>query len=42
LKIEDNLTYQPAKRTLTDDEVFKIRQRIVRQLEKDLSARLRS
>jgi phenylalanyl-tRNA synthetase beta chain len=37
-----SLTYQSAERTLTDDEVLKIRQRIVRQLEKDLDARLRS
>ena len=37
-----SLTYQSAERTLTDDEVLKIRQRIVRQLEKDLGARLRS
>jgi phenylalanyl-tRNA synthetase beta chain len=37
-----SLTYQSPERTLTDDEVLKIRQRIVRQLEKDLGARLRS
>jgi phenylalanyl-tRNA synthetase beta chain len=37
-----SLTYQSAERTLTDDEVLKIRQRIVRQLEVDLGARLRS
>lgn len=37
-----SLTYQSAERTLTDEEVLKIRQRIVRQLEKDLGARLRS
>jgi phenylalanyl-tRNA synthetase beta chain len=37
-----SLTYQSLERTLTDDEVLKIRQRIVRQLEKDLGARLRS
>jgi len=37
-----SLTYQSAERTLTDEEVLKIRQRIVRQLEADLGARLRS
>jgi phenylalanyl-tRNA synthetase beta chain len=37
-----NLTYQSEERTLTDDEVQKIRQRIIRQLEKDLGAKLRS
>lgn len=37
-----SLTYQSTERTLTDEEVLKIRQRIVRQLEKDLGARLRS
>jgi phenylalanyl-tRNA synthetase beta chain len=37
-----NLTYQSSERTLTDDDVLKVRQRIVRQLEKELSARLRS
>ena len=37
-----SLTYQSAERTLTDEEVLKIRQRIVRQLEKDLGAKLRS
>jgi len=37
-----NLTYQSDERTLTDDEVLKLRQRILRQLEKDLGAKLRS
>jgi phenylalanyl-tRNA synthetase beta chain len=37
-----SLTYQSDERTLTDDEVLKIRQRIIRQLEKDLGAKLRS
>ncbi len=37
-----SLTYQAEDRTLTDDEVLKIRQRIIRQLEKELGAKLRS
>jgi len=37
-----SLTYQSEERTLIDDEVLKIRQRIIRQLEKELGARLRS
>ena len=37
-----SLTYQAPDRTLTDEDVLKVRQRIVRQLEKDLGARLRS
>jgi phenylalanyl-tRNA synthetase beta chain len=37
-----SLTYQSAERTLTDAEVLKIRQRILRRLEQDLGARLRS
>jgi phenylalanyl-tRNA synthetase beta chain len=37
-----SLTYQSEERTLTDDEVLKIRQRIVRQLEKELGAKLRA
>ncbi|MCK4898385.1 MAG: hypothetical protein KAS38_06395, partial [Anaerolineales bacterium] len=37
-----SLTYQAPDRTLTDKEVAKIRQRIVRQLERDLGAKLRS
>jgi phenylalanyl-tRNA synthetase beta chain len=37
-----NLTYQAPDRTLTDEEVLKTRQRIVRQLEKELNAKLRS
>ncbi len=34
-----SLTYQSAEKTLTDDEVLKIRQRIIRELEKGLNAR---
>jgi phenylalanyl-tRNA synthetase beta chain len=37
-----SLTYQAWDRTLTDDEVAQIRARIVRRLETDLGARLRS
>ena len=37
-----SLTYQAPDRTLTDKEVAKIRQHIVRQLERDLGAKLRS
>jgi phenylalanyl-tRNA synthetase beta chain len=37
-----SLTYQSAERTLTDEDALKIRQRIVRQLEADLGAKLRS
>jgi len=37
-----NLTYQAADRTLTDEEVAQIRQRIVRRLEQELGAKLRS
>jgi phenylalanyl-tRNA synthetase beta chain len=37
-----NLTYQAPERTLTDQEVLQIRQRIVRRLEQELGARLRS
>ncbi len=36
------LTYLLPERTLTDEEVSKIRQRIIRRLEQELSARLRS
>ncbi len=36
-----NLTYQAPDRTLTDAEAAKIRQRIIRQLEQDLGAKLR-
>jgi phenylalanyl-tRNA synthetase beta chain len=36
------LTYQAQDRTLTDQEVAQIRQRIVRQLEEQLGAKLRS
>lgn len=37
-----SLTYQDPERTLTDAEVQKLRQRIVRRLEQELGARLRS
>ncbi len=37
-----SLTYQASDRTLTDDDVLKVRQRIIRQLEKELRAKLRS
>jgi phenylalanyl-tRNA synthetase beta chain len=37
-----SLTYQSPERTLTDGEVLKIRERIIRELEKELGARLRS
>ena len=37
-----SLTYQAADRTLTDEEVLQIRQRIVRRLEQELGAKLRS
>ncbi|MDZ4159408.1 MAG: phenylalanine--tRNA ligase subunit beta [Anaerolineaceae bacterium] len=37
-----NLTYQAADRTLTDLEAAKVRQRIVRALEMELGAKLRS
>jgi len=37
-----SLTYQAPNRTLTDQEVLQIRQRIVRRLEQELGARLRS
>ena len=36
------LTYQAADRTLTDDEVGKIRQRVIKQLEQELGAQLRA
>jgi phenylalanyl-tRNA synthetase beta chain len=36
-----SLTYQSVERTLTDEEVLKIRQRIVHELGKELQARLR-
>ena len=36
------LTYQAAERTLTDEEVAGIRQRIVDHLDQDLGAKLRS
>jgi len=37
-----NLTYQAAERTLTDKDAAQIRQRIIRRLEQELDARLRS
>jgi phenylalanyl-tRNA synthetase beta chain len=37
-----SLTYQAADRTLTDGDAAQLRQRIVRQLERELGARLRS
>ncbi|MBN1147467.1 MAG: phenylalanine--tRNA ligase subunit beta [Anaerolineales bacterium] len=37
-----SLVYQAEDRTLTDEQVLKIRQRIVRRLEQELGARLRS
>lgn len=37
-----NLIYQAADRTLTDSEVQQVRQRIIRRLEQDLGARLRT
>lgn len=37
-----SITYQAHDRTLTDQEVAKIRQRIIRKLEEDLGAKLRS
>jgi phenylalanyl-tRNA synthetase beta chain len=37
-----SLTYQSADRTLTDSEVTKARQRVLRALEQDLGAKLRS
>lgn len=37
-----NLTYQSTERTLTDQEAAQIRNRIIRRLEQELGARLRS
>jgi phenylalanyl-tRNA synthetase beta chain len=37
-----NLTYQAPDRTLTDTEATQVRQRIIRRLEQDLGAKLRS
>jgi phenylalanyl-tRNA synthetase beta chain len=37
-----SLTYQDAQRTLTDQEVAKIRTRIIKKLEQELDAKLRS
>lgn len=36
------LTYQNAERTLTDEDVAKLRQRIIRRLEQELGAQLRA
>ncbi len=36
------LTYQNAERTLTDEDVAKLRQRIIRRLEQELGAKLRA
>jgi phenylalanyl-tRNA synthetase beta chain len=36
------LTYQHPERTLTDEEVAKLRERIVKRLEQELGAQLRS
>jgi phenylalanyl-tRNA synthetase beta chain len=36
------LTYQNPERTLKDEEVAKVRVKIVRRLEKEISAKLRS
>jgi len=37
-----NLTYQAQERTLTDADASQIRQRIIRRLEQELGAKLRS
>lgn len=37
-----SLTYQNPTRTLTDEEVAQVRQRIIRRLERDLGAKLRA
>lgn len=37
-----SLTYQAPDRTLTDTEATQIRQKIIRRLEQELSAKLRS
>jgi phenylalanyl-tRNA synthetase beta chain len=37
-----SLTYQAPDRTLTDQEVLQVRQKIIRRLEQELSAKLRS
>jgi phenylalanyl-tRNA synthetase beta chain len=36
------ITYQASDRTLTDDEVLTVRQRIVRQLEADVGGQIRA
>ena len=35
------LTYQHAERTLTDEDVAKVRERIIKRLEQELGAKLR-
>jgi len=37
-----SLTYQAPDRTLTDQEVLKLRQRIIKRLEQEIGAKLRS
>ncbi len=37
-----SIVYQAADRTLTDEDVAEVRQRIVKALEEDLSAKLRA
>ena len=37
-----SLTYQSADKTLTDNDVAQIRQRIIRRLDQELDARLRT
>lgn len=37
-----SLTYQSADKTLTDNDVAQVRQRIIRQLDQDLGARIRA
>jgi phenylalanyl-tRNA synthetase beta chain len=37
-----SLTYQSAEKTLTDNDVAQVRQRIIRRLEQELGAKLRA
>ena len=37
-----SLTYQSAEKTLTDNDVAQIRQRIIRRLDQELGAKLRA
>ncbi len=37
-----SLTYQAVDRTLTEQEILQIRQKIIRRLEQELGAKLRS